>query len=319
VSERKKREAEVAMARLLVDDLEQFERMLAEGHRPLCIEHQQLVPAIVDASVFGRQLSPELKEAREYLAECPLCVETLDASSRALREIQDELDDAADGDPPGPPRPLPPAPEPPPSPGPFGRWWRRWTRTRTGIVIGLAVVLAGVALVGLVVHFGRQCAVSKRAGDHRDAGAQLPQARDAGVQSALPDAAVDPRSWLRKKGALAFVFKMLDLIEQRRARMETELLAAEQDLARWKKAGMAPKDGRKRIDGVLAGLKTKLTHTSRALKQAADFVRQVTGDGSPAFRQQRALAKQELVATSKAHVAITLRLSLAERLIKRIR
>ncbi|MFH2009051.1 MAG: hypothetical protein ABI333_20845 [bacterium] len=318
MSERKKREAEVAMARLLVDDVEQFERMLAEGHRPLCIEYQPLVPAIVDAAVFGRQLGPELKEAREYLAECPLCAESLDASSRALREIQDELDDAADGDPPGPPRPAPPPSESAPEPGPWGRWWRRWTRTRTGVLLGLAVVLGCVALMGLVIHFGRQCAVSKRAAERADAAVPLPGG-DAGAPSTLPDAAVDPRSWLRKKGSLAFVFKLLDLIEQRRVRMETELVGVEADLERWRSAGMAPKEGRARAAGILAGLRTRLTHTSRALKQADDFVRQVKGDGRPAFKRQHVLAYKELAAATKAHAAITVRAALAERRLKRAR
>jgi len=299
VSDRKKPEASEAMVRLVVEDADEYERMVAEGHRDLCIEYQPLIPGIVDAAVMGRQVTGELKEARDYLKECPVCAEALEASSKALRDLQEE-DGQAEGEPYEPPRPDPP-PAPPKEPGRVEVWWRRFTKTRAGLVSAVGAVMCVVALVGLVLHSGRQCSREDARRERFDAGAPTSTEIDAGARLQTVDASMDPRTWLRTKGPLSFVFITLHLAGQRQRSSLTALVDAQRQVARLVKAGMASKAALQRLGVVVENEATAVGRLAGPLKQAAAFVARVKDDGTtPDFARHLAAAKKQLAQRSRA-------------------
>jgi len=293
VSKRTRPDGEDALLRMVVDDAAEYERMIAEGHRELCLEYQSLIPGIVDAAVMGRQLTGELKEARDYLQECPVCAEGLEASSKALRELQDE-DGQEEDEPYEPPRKDPP-PTPDRAPGSVERWWLRFTQTRAGLISVVGGLLCVVALVGLFLHSGRQCAREEAQRDHRDAGTPGATRTDAGPRTQNPDASVDPRSWLRKKGPLSFVFITLHLAGQRQRASRTALLLVEMELVNLHRAGMVPEAALKRIALTIETEATAVARLLGPLKRATVFVAHIKNDGTiPDFVQQLAAAKKQL-------------------------
>ncbi len=293
MSKRTRPDGEDALLRMVVDDAAEYERMIAEGHLDLCVEYQSLIPGIVDAAVMGRQLTGELKEARDYLQECPVCAEGLEASSKALRELQDE-DGQEEDEPYEPPRKDPP-PTPERAPGAVERWWLRFTRTRAGLISVVGGLLCVVALVGLFLHSGRQCAREEAQRDHRDAGTPVSTRVDAGPRTQNPDASVDPRSWLRKKGPLSFVFITLHLAGQRQRSSRAALAAAQKELVKLGKAGMISETALQRITLTIETEATAVARLSAPLKRAAVFVARVKDDGTTVdFAQQLAAAKKHL-------------------------
>lgn len=294
MSERNRPKAEEALLRLLVDDADEYERMVAEGHRELCVEFQPLIPGIVDAAVVGRQLTGQLKEARDYLRDCPVCAEGLEASSKALRDLQDE-DGQEEDEPYEPPRRDPPA-APKKEPGPVERWWLRFTKTRAGLVSVVGAVLCMVALAGLFLHSGRQCAREEAQRDRRDAGAPLATPTDAGALPKASDASVDPRIWLRKKGPLSFVFITLHLAGQRQRSSLQALLAVELELQKLTHGSMRPPEADlKRLRATLDAEAAAVGRLSGPLKRAAVFVAKIKNDGmTPDLPAQLTAAKKQL-------------------------
>jgi hypothetical protein len=312
VSKRIRPDGEQALLGLVVDDAEEFERMIAEGHRELCLEYQPLIPGIVDAAVMGRQLTGELKAARDYLQECPVCAEGLEASSKALRALQDE-DGQEEDEPHEPPRKDPP-PTPDREPGGVERWWLRFTRTRAGLISVVGGLLCVVALVGLFLQSGRQCAREEAQRDHRDAGAPVSTRADAGSPTQTPDASMDPRSWLRKKGPLSFVFITLHLAGQRQRSSQAALVAAQKELATLGTAGMAPALSLTRLTRTIEIEATAVARLSDPLKRAAAFVAQVKNDGSTAdFDQQLAAAKKYLAERRQLQTSLLTRIAAAKK------
>ncbi len=299
MSERKRPEAEEAMLRLLVDDAEEYERMLAEGHRELCIEYQPLIPALVDAAVVGRQLTSELTEARDYLKECPICAEALESSSKALRELAEE-DGQEEDEPFVPPRKDLPA-EPKKEPGKLEAWWQRFTKTKGGLIAIVGAVLCVIALAGLFVHSGRQWAREEARRDKTDAAVPA-VTRDAGPRRPAPDAAIDPRSWLRKKGPLKFMFITLHLAGERQATARKGLHKVAAELKRLTTGGnkLQPADV-KRLRSVVKSESAAVERLTGPLAQATRFIATVKDDGSaPDFLQQIGAAQKQLAERRKS-------------------
>lgn len=298
-------EAKAAMLRLVVDDAEEYERMLAEGHRELCIEYQPLLVALVDAQVMGRQLTGELAEARDYLKECPLCAESLESSSKALRELAAE-DGQEEDEPFDPPQKDPPA-EPQRPPGKVETWWLRFTKTRAGLISIVGVVLCVIALVGLFLQSGRQCAREDAQRDKRDADVSGTVRADAGPPAVVPDAALDPRSWLRKKGPLKFLFITLHLASQRQQTSRKALLEAQRELQKLTAGGMTPAPAAlQRLRATVAAEAASLARLQGPLDRAAKFLPTAKDDGTiPDFAAQRAAAQTQLASTRRTQAHLT--------------
>lgn len=303
MSDPKRPKAEEAMLRLLVEDADEYERMLAEGHRELCLEYQSFIPGIVDAAVVGRQLTGELKEARDYLQECTICAEGLESSSKALRELAAE--DGQDEDEPY----EPPRPDPPPvtmkEPGKVEQWWIRFTKSRAGLISLVGAMFCVVALVGLFLHSGRQCDREEARRDRQDASVSVPPSSDGGASPNPRDAFVDPRSWLRKKGPLTVVFITLHLAGERQSTSLKALLAAEGELVKLGKDGMTPAAAWKRLALTIQSEASAVGRLAGPLKRAATFVGKVKNDGmTPDFAVQLAAAKKQLASRRKAQARL---------------
>jgi hypothetical protein len=65
-------------------DLARFQRALAEGHEPACMDLQDDIPGIVDAFLEGFPLPPSVREAAEALQSCAICRQAVITETESL-------------------------------------------------------------------------------------------------------------------------------------------------------------------------------------------------------------------------------------------